>query len=252
MKKKFIIIQVLLILVVIACGTVIGKYFYDEYRANNIYDELRQTVEKKRQEDASNGYEDKHRENGMLELYYDLYMRNNDMTGWICIPDTMIDYPVVRYSDNDYYLHRDFDKNYQYSGIPFIDYQCSDNSSNIIIYAHNMKNGSMFAALADYVKKDFYEQHKIIYYDTLYEKGEYEVIAAFTTKVGARNEFKYYEYANIEDEKSFGEYINKVIALSFLDVDAEVGFGDKLITLSTCAYYSSNERIVVVAKKTIS
>lgn len=248
-KKKLAVIQALLILVFICCGGYIGKYFYDLHKAEKGYDELKRIVDSHTSVDASDNYIVKRAENGMLEQYYELYNQNNDMAGWIRIPDTAVDYPVVRYSDNEYYLHKNFEKKYQFSGIPFLDYQCNENSQNSIIYAHNMKNGSMFAALAKFEKRDFYENHKKIIYDTLYDKGEYEIISAFTTKVGSKNEFKYYEYADIEDEQRFKEYVDKVKSLSFYDTCVNAEYGDRLLTLSTCAYHTSNERFVVVARK---
>lgn len=249
MKKKLTVIQILLILLVIACASVIFKYFYDAKHSQNTYDELRNTVEKKREEDASGGYEVKRSENGMLELYYDLYRENGDMAGWIRIPDTNIDYPVVKCADNEFYLNKDFYKKYQQNGTPFIDYQCNDNSLNTIIYAHNMKNGGMFAPLLKYADKEFYAKHKYIFYDTLYDKGKYEIISVFTTVVGDKNEFKYYKYSNIETEEQFNKYADTVKTLSKYDTDTTVTFGEKLITLSTCAYHNTNERFVVTAKK---
>ncbi len=249
MKNKFLIIQVLLVTVFLACVGYIGKYFYDSRKAQEGYEELRQLVKKSAREDATEGYIELRDEKGMLEDYYDLYKKNNDFKGWLRIPGTAIDYPVVQCGDNDFYLHRNFEKKYQYSGIPFIDYQSSDNSMNMIIYAHNMKNGSMFAALTDYEDKAFYEQHKDITYDTIYDRGKYEIIGAFRTKVDSKEEFKYYEYANIETEERFGEYLENVKKHSFYDTGVEAGYGDRLLTLSTCAYHTSNERFVVVAKK---
>ncbi len=249
LKKRFIVIQALLLLIFLCCGGYVGKYFYDSHKAQKGYDELKEIVEAHTAVDASDGYTVKRAENGMLEQYYVLYNKNNDMTGWISIPDTAVDYPVVRYTDNEYYLHRNFDGQYQFSGIPFLDYQCNENSMNSIIYAHNMKDGSMFAAIAKYEKRDFYENHKKLFYDTLYDKGEYEIISAFTTKVGAKDEFKYYEYADIEDEQRFKEYVDKAKSLSFYDTGVNAEYGDSLITLSTCAYHTSNERFVVVARK---
>lgn len=249
-KKKLAVIQVLLLLIFIACVGYIGKYFYDAYKAQEEYDELKQIVEQYSYADASDGYIVKRAENGMLEAYYELYQKNNDMIGWLKIPDTIIDYPVVKYTDNDYYLHRDFNKEYQYSGIPFLDYQCGDSSLNSIIYAHNMKNGSMFAVLTSYADKSFYETHKKIEYDTLYDKGKYEIISVFTTKVGSEGEFKYYEYADIETEEKYDEYIDKIKAISLYDTGINARYGDKLLTLSTCAYHTSNERFVVIARQT--
>lgn len=249
-KKKLAVIQILLILVIVACVAVIGKYFYDNRVSQNTYDELRSIVEKKRgEEDASGGYEVKRSENGMLDMYYELYKQNSDMIGWIRIADTAIDYPVVRYSDNDFYLHKDFYKNYQYSGVPFADYQSNDDSLNTIIYAHNMKNGAMFASLLKYENREFYEKHKYIFYDTLYDKGKYEIISVFSTKVGDKDEFKYYEYSDIKTVEQFNEYTERIMDLSRYDTGITASYGDRLITLSTCASHNSNERFVVAAKK---
>ena len=146
-------------------------------------------------------------------------------------------------------MHKNFNKEYQFSGIPFLDYQSNDESVNKIIYAHNMKNGTMFASLADYEDKNFYDAHKNIMYDTLYDKGEYEIVSAFTTKVGASNEFKYYDYADIESEERFNEYVTQAKSRSFYDTGVNTVYGDSLITLSTCAYHTSNERFVVIARK---
>lgn len=101
--KKLAVIQALLILVFICCGGYIGKYFYDLHKAEKGYDELKRIVDSHTSVDASDNYIVKRAENGMLEQYYELYNQNNDMAGWIRIPDTAVDYPVVRYSDNEYY-----------------------------------------------------------------------------------------------------------------------------------------------------
>ena len=248
-KKRLTVIQVLLILIFVGCCVYLGKYFYDSHKAESGFDELKKVVEKTERADATDGYIDKRADNGMLECYYSLYQQNNDMVGWIKIPDTPVDYPVVKYSDNEFYLHKNFNKEYQFSGIPFLDYQSNDESVNKIIYAHNMKNGTMFASLADYEDKSFYDAHKNIMYDTLYDNGEYEIVSAFTTKVGASNEFKYYDYADIESEGLFKEYVTQAKSCSFYDTGVNTVYGDSLITLSTCAYHTSNERFVVIARK---
>lgn len=250
-KKILTVIQVLLILFIAGCGIFVGKYFYDCRTAQNDYDILKQTVEKYDRQDASGNYIEDRDDNGILMSYSELFAKNNDMVGWIKIQDTKIDYPVVRYTDNDYYLHRNFYKENQYSGIPFMDCDSQDISSNYIIYAHNMKDGSMFADLTNYEDKAFYELHKTIIFDDLYGRGEYEIVSVFTTTVGAKDEFRYHDYACITDGEKFSEYIDKVKSLSSYDTGVTAEYGDKLITLSTCEYHTSNERFVIVAKKII-
>lgn len=248
MKKIITVIQALLILIFIFCGGYVGKYFFDSHKAQKGFDELKSIVEKNTAADASDGYETKRAQNGMLEQYVALWKQNSDMAGWIKIPDTKIDYPVVKYTDNEFYLHKNFEKKYQFSGIPFLDYQCKNESVNSIIYAHNMKDGTMFAALSKYDDKAFYDAHKKIQYDTVYDKGTYDIMAVFMTKVGSKNEFKYYNYADIEDETRFNEYVEEVKKLSVYDTGINAEYGDRLVTLSTCAYHTSNERIVVVGR----
>lgn len=250
-KKILTLIQVLLILFIVVCCIFVGKYFYDCKNAQAEYENLQNVVDKYPRVDASGNYIEERDDNGILLSYSNLYEQNNDMVGWIKIYDTKIDYPVVRGKDNEYYIHRDFSKNSQYSGIPFMDYESQDISSNYIIYAHNMKDGSMFADLLKYEDKSFYDSHNTIIFDNLYERGEYQILGVFTTKVGADNEFRYHDYANITDGEKFSEYIKKVKELSCYDTGITAEYGDKLITLSTCAYHTSNERFVVVAKKII-
>ncbi|MCH5210927.1 MAG: class B sortase [Oscillospiraceae bacterium] len=245
MKKKITVIQVLLILVVICCGGYTTKYFYDSHKAQTGFEELKQEVEAH----SPKGDVVSRANNGMLEKYYGLYTRNNDMVGWLNIPGTVVDYPVVRHTDNDFYLHKNFDKEYQFSGIPFLDYQCYDGTLNSIIYAHNMRDGSMFAVITKFTDKAFYDAHKSITYDSLYNEEKYEIIAAFTTKVGADNEFKYYNYADMDDKRQFDEYVSTAKLLSFYDTGVTAQYGDKLLTLSTCAHRASNDRFVIVAKK---
>lgn len=248
-KKRFAVIQVFLIFVFIVCSAYAGKYFYDAWKAKTSYEKLRQLVIKESQADTTESYIPERAENGMLAKYYKLYKRNNDMTGWINIPGTEIDYPVLQSSDNEFYLHKNFDKKYQYSGVPFLDYQCVENSLNNIIYAHNMKSGAMFAALAKYEDEDYYNSHRRILYDTLYDIGRYDVVAVFKTKVGAKNEFRYYKYTDLRDENRYEDYIHNVRQYSMYDTEVNIAYGDELLTLSTCAYHTSDERIVIVAKK---
>lgn len=248
-KKTLTVIQALLICVFLACAVYLGKYFYDLSSARKSYDDIRKEVQSKIPRDASGAYEEKVSDDGVFVQYEELYMQNSDFRGWITISDTGIDYPVVQGDDNEYYLNRDLHKNKQSSGIPFIDCDCAENSQNIIIYAHNMKDGSMFAPMSKYTDKSFFTAHNIILFDTLTEHRSYEIFSVFRTTVGSENEFKYNEYADIEDEDTYNEYIAKAKSLSMHKSDITPAFGEQLMTLSTCAYNTQNERLVVVARK---
>ncbi len=245
-KRTGIIIQIICLAVVVFCGVYLGKYFYENKKAQNDINELREAVE-----NSADKSEEEREPNGMLMSYFDLYSQNNEFTGWLKIPDTKIDYPVMLADNNEEYLHKNFEKKYQSSGLPFMDYQCNPDkpSDNIIIYAHNMKDGSMFASLLKYDSEDFYKAHSTISFDTLYKRGTYEIMYAFRSKVGAKNEFRYYDFINFGSEEEFDGFIESANKLSYYNTGKTAEYGDKLLTLSTCSYNSKDERFVIIAKK---
>lgn len=189
----------------------------------------------------------------ILREYADLYLMNTDMVGWMSIEGTKLDYPVMqRKNRTDYYLRKDFYGNYSGHGSLYAREACDvfAPSDNITIYGHNMKDGSMFAPLLKYRSQgqEFYEEHRYITFDTIYEHHTYEIFAAFTTTASVGKGFAYHEYADCTEEE-FTYFVNKCKALSCIDSDVEVHYGDKLITLSTCEYTLNNGRFVVVAKR---
>lgn len=167
---------------------------------------------------------------------------------------TKINYPVMQSKDNpNFYLRHGFDKSYTVYGCPYVQENCDVDapSDNLVIYGHHMNDNSMFAGLMKYADKSFWEKHKIIQFDTLTEKGKYEVVAAFKTEVytDSPNSFRYYDFVNADTEDDFDAYIAKCKELAIYDTGVNAEYGDKLITLSTCEYSHNNGRMVVVAKK---
>lgn len=187
------------------------------------------------------------------EKYAAVYEQNNDFIGWIWIDGTNIDYPVMQTPDRpDFYLKRAFDQSYSKYGVPYVQENCDVGlSDNVIIYGHHMKNGSMFSDLCKYEEEGFYQDHKIIHFDTLEAFGEYEIVAVYKTVVYSEQGFKYYHFVNAENPAVFDEYIEQCEALALYDTGVSAEYGDKLITLSTCEYSNgrTNGRIVVVAKQ---
>ena len=191
----------------------------------------------------------------ILPQYKELYQENQDLIGWIKIDDTPIDYPVMQtFNDPTFYIHRNWDKNKSQTGLPLIDARCTLESENIIIYSHNMKNGTMFGSLKRYNEKSFYEKHQIIKFDTIYEEVEYQIIAVLLAQVfydekPKEGEFVYYDYIELDSKEQFEKYINQVKDLSMYETGVSAEYGDSLITLCTCNYHVKDGRFLVVAKK---
>ncbi|MST91148.1 class B sortase [Ruthenibacterium lactatiformans] len=185
-----------------------------------------------------------------FDKYTDVYAQNSDLVGWVSIPGTRIDYPVMQTKDTpDFYLKHAFDKSYSSYGVPYVQENCDIGiSDNLVLYGHHMNNDSMFSDLCKYESEDFYQEHKIIHFDTLESFGEYEVIAAFKTVAYSQEGFKYYHFVQAESAEQFDEYIAECKELALYDTGVTAEYGDKLITLSTCEYSRTNGRMVVVAK----
>lgn len=189
----------------------------------------------------------------MLPELAEYYAQNPEIIGWICIPDTKLNYPVM-YTPNDpeKYLHLSFEETYDLGGVPFLDSDCSldPESDNLIIYGHNMNNGSQFRTLMSYTDQSFWEKHPVIQYSTLYETRTYEILACFRDRVYYKYEdvFKFYQFINAENEADFNEAITYYKENALYDTGVSAEYGDSLITLVTCAYHTENGRFVVVAR----
>lgn len=189
----------------------------------------------------------------ILDEYKALYNKNKSLIGWIKIADTIIDYPVMQTVDNEYYLKHNFNQETNNNGCIFMD--CNNDvilgNTNFILYGHHMKTGAMFGTLKKYANQDYYEEHKIIEFDTIYEKGTYEVMYAFRSRIYNKDEiiFKYYQFIDAYSAEEFDSYMEEMDKLSLIDTGVTASFGDKLLTLSTCDYQENNGRFVVVAKR---
>lgn len=189
----------------------------------------------------------------ILNEYKTLYNKNKRLIGWLKIDDTIIDYPVMQTSNNDYYLTYNFNQEYDKNGSIFMDYQCKayPRSQNIILYGHHMKSGKMFGDLEKYAKESYYEDHSIIQFDTIYEKSTYQVMYVFRTKVLKENEiaFKYYQFIDAKSEEEYNSYMKEMAEMSLYDTGVDSEYGDELLTLSTCDNSQADGRFVVVAKR---
>lgn len=207
--------------------------------------------------------------NGMLSEYKAYYDQNNDMVGWIRLANSRVNYPVV-YREGDgstdingngrldnedfYYLRKNFKRQKDIYGIPFVDGRNKLDSNNLIIWGHETDNGTQFHDLNRFRKKegkDGWEGNKIISYDTLTEKAEYEVFAAFKDRVYLKTDkvFKFYNFLGSNNKEEFNDYIKNVKERADYETGITPEFGDQLITLVLCDYSIDDGRYVIVARK---
>ena len=189
----------------------------------------------------------------VLDEYKTLYEKNKKLIGWLKIDDTIIDYPVMQTSDNDYYLDHNFNQEYDKNGSLFLDCDSSiyPRSTNLIIYGHHMKSGQMFGQLQMYAKESYAKKHSVIQFDSIYEEGTYQVMYVFRSQVYNEDDlvFKYYQFIQANSEEEFNSYMEEMAAMSLYDTGVTASYGDSLLTLSTCDNSQTDGRFVVVAKR---
>lgn len=169
--------------------------------------------------------------------------------GWLRIEGTAINYPVMQSKDDpEFYLHHAVSGEYNYPGVPFLDARCEPGvSNNLIIYGHNMKNGTMFHDLRYYASKDFWQGHWRISLATVSGAAEYEVMAVIQYNTN-RDPFRIYAYTAM-DEATFGWFLAQVHSRQIYETGVQAVFGDELLTLSTCDWTYENGRLLVIARR---
>ena len=189
---------------------------------------------------------EKYASSGRLTRYDALYQQNNDLAGWLSFPETALDYPVMYTpEDPEKYLRMAFDGSYAISGSLFIGDGSSPDGSNVIVYGHNMKNGTMFGGLTAYAQEDYAKAHPVFRLDTLTEEREYRVIAAFYCAAEEEEAFPY-QYVDLTHPETFAQYLEKAGERSLWPMSFQPEFGTRLALLSTCSYQGEDGRFVVL------
>ena len=169
---------------------------------------------------------------------------NNNYEMWIQIPNTEINYPVVQAEDNEYYLKHNFKNKSNMSGTIFVDYRNNiDEDKNIIIYGHNMRNGTMFNNITKFKDESFFNNNNtinIIRNNTLYQYEIFSVYVEDESKVSLDTEFA--------DNEIFVNYALNEGAKSIYNKNITITEEDKIITLVTCSYEYTGARTILVGK----
>lgn len=248
------IINIILVAIIIVCLSIIGYKYYNYNKDDKLNSEIQdlqpvinEASDLDNNSSGENDGQDQSKEGNYVNSANEEELKsiNSDYKMWIQIENTNINYPVVQGSDNDYYLKHNFRKESNISGTVFVESANDiDNDKNIILYGHNMRNGTMFNNITNYKEESFFNEDNkinIIMNNTLYE---YEVFSVYVKNVsevnlaiGFANEDEFINYAYNEADESL--YKKDV------DFSAE----DNLITLVTCSYEFTDARTIVVARR---
>ena len=199
---------------------------------------------------------------GRLLIFRDLLTVNEDVKGWIKLDnlngenDTKIDYVVMQSGEDDpeYYLTRDWQRNKVKGGSLFLDYKSSVEkpTQNLVIHGHNMTStDDMFHYLLQFNKKEYYDSHPMIDFNTIYSTGQWKIFAVFITNGTSKKE-PFFNYTRSEFTNS-SDFLNFVYQLRIRSIynaeDVDINEKDQLLTLSTCSYEVKDYRTVIVARK---
>lgn len=280
-RKKFKrialnIISVILVLVIAASGTALGKRGVEKFlllrneiknqKYAEIPEEIRKQMEGMTEEEKwAKLYElypeliDVKFPAGMLCDYAIYYAQNPQTIGYIKIPGTIIDYPVVQAANNDYYMNHDFYGKSTSYGAVFSNYKNTWKplNRNTLLYGHNMNDGTRFASLLNYRNLDFYKKNPIIEFDTLYEKNKWKVIACYITNGSVESDNGYFfDFTfNHCSDACYEEYLDELDKRKLYETGVDVDVTDTILTLCTCTYVSDSNheiddgRLIVVARK---
>ena len=175
-----------------------------------------------------------------------LISMNSDCIGWLSIDNTNVNYPVMCTPEwPQKYLRMNFYQQYSDSGVPFLDSRCTPDSDNLIIYGHNMKNGTMFSSLVEYVNEGRIPSTQRILFET--EDGTHE-FKVFAVAVVDKSD-SWYSFINAGSEDGFNETVQKIISKASIWSGEAPHYGDRLLTLSTCYGSSRSGRLIIIAKE---
>ena len=175
-----------------------------------------------------------------------LKKQNSDTIAYLKVNNTAVEYAVVKGTDNEYYLNHNFNKEYNIAGWIFADYKNNfdGNDKNIVIYGHNMQDGSMFASLKELLTNEWQKnENKQITLVTEKFTIKYEIFSSYIIDLE-----DYYITTNFQNNEAFRDFVNTIKNRTYYNYNVEVNESDNILTLSTCTENGKN-RIVIHAKQ---
>ncbi|MDZ5254350.1 class B sortase [Clostridium sp. LIBA-8841] len=238
------IISLVLIVIIFFCALQIYQRRLGYYTDSNNYESLRTLSplsDSATNTDPEESEKDAKNEKNLKDI-------NPDYKFWIKVDGTNIDFPVVQGEDNNFYLHRNFNKEKSFSGSIFVDSENDlNNDTNIVIYGHNMRNDTMFAQMKHFKNENFFNTNKYI---TLYRDGKKLNFEIFSVYLSNAKDLESQIKLNFPNEASYEAYLKEQVDKSlFKRADMDLKPDNKILTLVTCGYEFDDARIVVVAKE---
>ncbi len=251
-KVTDIILKIVLIAAIITfivSALYIGDYFYNSRTQQKIIDNAKTMIA---DTDEVNS------ETFTYSKFDKLVEQNKDFIGWITIPGTNVDNPVYQTDNDNYYINHNMNREKNSHGALFMGSDCAVSaelrSSNLTIYGHSMKDGTMFGTLKRYRKLDFYKQNPTFEFQTLYSPEEtYKIFAVMVTNSTPEQDDGYvfdYTIPDFPNDSTFNAWVSDVKDRSFWNIPVDVEPTDKLVTLSTCDYDFDGARLVIFARAT--
>lgn len=239
------------LVLVMSIGILVKILVIDSYISQKAASEIQELYHHQQDSENNNDSEKSEEDSKFSELS----KINSEICGWITVPGTRIDYPVLQGNKNEthFYLDHNYKREKSKYGSIFLDPICqlSENPKNCVIYGHHMADGQMFADLMKFSSLDFYKQNPLISFETIYDRNaKWKIFSVFKTNtLASQGKIFYYVVSDFADNNSFLDYVSQIRKRSLLDIPVDVNENDKLITLSTCSYEFQDFRTVVVARR---
>ena len=258
MKKEILIVlSVVLVVVIVASGLWLGYYAVDSQHQKQTYETLAEDFLLEEPKSSLSLAEEDSPElssttqESVVTLTtappcHDLaalQAENSDCVGWLTIPDTTVDYPVVWTPNNpEHYLRRDFYGTHASGGTPFLDgrNQAQAEGQNLILYGHNMLDGTMFKPMLQYLTPNFRQTHQDIYLELNGAQYHYQVIAALETNTRS----PVYTYTDLNNTAEMEDFRAALLEETGLDAISQA---EGYLTLSTCNTQGGDSRVLVIA-----
>lgn len=249
-KHMIVVMAEYFILVILVCIFYLCYTAFEAKKNQSLYNE-----NKPNSIVSKNNFSTETTENKFKELYLAAKQENQEVIGWLSIDNTDISYPLLQTMDNSYYLTHNYKNETSQYGSIFLHKNSSltNEFSNLVIYGHNMNDGSqMFSPLLNYKDENFYKEHKTVRITTDSKEYIYTIFSVFKSKVydnDDTNVFRYYSYIDLTSKDKFTEYISNCKKHQLYNTNVSAVYGNQIISLVTCEYSQENGRLVVVGKK---